>query len=68
MANKKIAIVESYLNFKHEGRVCLTMNDGRKSYILTMEETLTLLSDLRQKIDSAQELVRQRQNEMAEAN
>lgn len=64
----KTVTVDAYLNFKLEARVSLSIDNGRKVHILTMEEALALLSDLQQEICSVQQLLGQKQAEMLEAN
>jgi len=60
MTNRKF-IVESYRNYRNEGRVRLTT--GKTTHMLTMSEALILWKDLRQEIDNVQEEIMQIQDE-----
>jgi hypothetical protein len=54
-------IVESYRNYKNEGRVRMTV--GKTTHMLTVSEALILWEDLRQEIDDVQEEIQQAQDE-----
>lgn len=60
MTDRKF-IVESYRNYRNDGRIRLT--SGKTTHILTVSEAIILWEDLRQEIDDVQEEITQVQNE-----
>jgi hypothetical protein len=60
MTDRKF-IVESYRNYKNQGRIRLT--SGKTTHMLTVSEALILWEDLRQEIDDVQEEITQVQDE-----
>ena len=54
--------LDSFLNYKGEGRISITTEDKR-ARIFNVEEALILLADLRQEVDDVQAMVREKQDE-----
>jgi len=65
MAERKF-IVESYRNYRNEGRIRLT--SGKTTHLLTVSEAIILWEDLRQEIDDVQEEITQVQGELIGEN
>jgi len=59
-------IVESYRNYRNEGRIRLT--SGKTTHLLTISEAIILWEDLRQEIDDVQEEITQFQGELIGEN